>query len=42
MPIKGTYTTYKGGGYVVVLGRSIDKSQAMLDELRVLIIFTFI
>jgi len=34
VPIKGTYTTYKGGGYVLVLGRSLDKSLVMVDELK--------
>jgi len=34
VPIKGTFATYKGGGYVLVLGRSIDKSLSMIDELK--------
>ena len=28
------YKTYKGGGYVVSLGRTLDKSRVILNELR--------
>jgi len=33
-PMKALYKTYKGGGYVVSLGRTFDKSRALLAELR--------
>lgn len=32
--MKALYKTYKGGGYVVSLGRSYEKSRAILEELR--------
>ncbi len=35
LPIAGGITTYKGGGYVVTLGRTRDKSLALIDELKV-------
>lgn len=35
VPIMGKITTYKGGGYVVTLGRTRDRSLAMIDELKV-------
>ena len=38
VPIVGKFTTYKGGGYVVTLGRTRDRSLALLDELKVCII----
>jgi hypothetical protein len=31
----GKLTTYKGGGYVVVLVRTRDRSMALIDELKV-------
>ncbi|CAF0958355.1 unnamed protein product [Adineta ricciae] len=33
-PMKALYKTYKGGGYVVSLGRTYDKSRTVLAELR--------
>jgi len=35
VPIKGTYTTYKGGGYVQVLGRALPQSIEMAAVLKV-------
>ena len=35
VPIKGTFTSYKGGGYVQVLGRALDKSIDMTATLKV-------
>lgn len=31
----GTFTTYKGGGYVVTLGRTLNKSLTIMNELKV-------
>lgn len=39
VPIMGKLTTYKGGGYVVVLGRTRDRSMALIDELKVWLLF---
>jgi hypothetical protein len=35
VPILGTFTTYKGGGYVVTLGRTMKRAQTVLEELKV-------
>ncbi len=35
LPISANFATYKGGGYVLTLGRTMKSSIAMLENLKV-------
>lgn len=34
MPIVGAFTTYKGGGYAINLGRSVERSKQLVNDLK--------